>query len=638
MAAGRRLQADVASLDGLPEKLRHIVERCVAPDPENRWHAAADVKALLEWASEPEKKRKGRSRKPVLTLAGALGLLALTYFAYRYFAPASPNSSPTFTQITDLPGVEDFPSLSPDGKTVAYRKLSPDRGADIYVQRIGGNPINLTEDLGSGGADPAFSPDGDQIAFVSAGRADPSHRGLFVMGSTGESVRRVGDACSNPSWSPDAKEIVCSTQGTRPDRPEHVTIGQLWRVDVATGQHRVISGADAVHPDWSPHGKRIAYTGTVDGKTGVFTIPAEGGDPISIAHDASRDWNPKWAPDGQHLYFISDRGGRSNLWRAEVDEASGRVAGSPEAMTAGAAIATPTISRNGRHIAYAQASEEANIYKVAFDPSAGSLVGEPQQITRGSTLHERLAVSPDGKWLAYNTGEPPEHIFVMRSDGSGIRQLTNDTFRSISPVWSPDGRRIAFLSMRSAQWEIWLMNADGGGLEQLTHTEGTGEAVSQPGDWSPGGKKFLFLTTAKEPRVMSVGAGPGGQEPEPLPPTGRQEPLAFARWSPDGEKIALGFGGTTVPLLYSIRTHTYTALAPLPSPNEFVTAWLSDSRRAITRSLSGIGFIDTATGRRSQLFAVSANLLTSLTLSPDNRTIYFTRSVNEADIWMMAFN
>ena len=116
--------------------------------------------------------------------------------------------------------------------------------------------------------------------------------------------------------------------------------------------------------DWSPHGWRIAYAGIVNGMFDLFTIPAGGGDPVPVIHDAALDWNPRWAPDGRHLYFISDRGGRTNLWRVEIDEATGRVAGGPQAIITGAAsISSPTISRDGHRIAYTQTNIDANVFK-----------------------------------------------------------------------------------------------------------------------------------------------------------------------------------------------------------------------------------------------------------------------------------
>lgn len=298
-------------------------------------------------------------------------------------------------------------------------------------------------------------------------------------------------------------------------------------------------------------------------------------------------------------------------------------------------IDNPSISRDGHHIAYAQGNQEANIFKVAFDPRGETLIGQPQPITQGSTRRGGVAVSPDGNWLAYHTIEPPQHIFVMRSNGSVVLQLTSGTFRDTAPRWSPDGRRIAFRSDRSGQSDVWLINADGSGLQQLTHAAGTGEPVFGPGDWSPDSKRFLYLVVGKEPRLIDIDTPWNKQRPESLPATGLPGQVDFARWSPDGEKIALCWGCGFAPgvqRLYDIRTRTYTQLQ---SSLGVAAAWLSDSRRMITRRPQNFGILAVATSRSHELFALTANTITSLDLSADNRTIYVTRSINQADIWMI---
>src|SRR5262249_53459937 len=146
----------------------------------------------------------------------------------------------TFEQLTTQSGVKRFPSLSPDGKWVVYEG-NQSGNADIYLQSVGGqNPINLTKDSPDDDPAPAFSRDGDSIAF----RSSRQDGGIFVMGRTGESVRRLTDAGYNPAWSPDGATIVYATDeanvlGRR-------RISELWIVTVATGEKRRIFEGDAV--------------------------------------------------------------------------------------------------------------------------------------------------------------------------------------------------------------------------------------------------------------------------------------------------------------------------------------------------------------------------------------------------------
>src|SRR5262249_10243115 len=104
-----------------------------------------------------------------------------------------------------------------------------------------------------------------------------------------------------------------------------------------------------------------------------------------------------------------------------------------------------------------------------FDPVAETVKGDPTPITTGSTLWQPMAdVSPDGAWLAIASDQPRSALYLVRWDGNGLRQLTDDRGFNRVPKWSPDGRRIAFQSTRGGEWAIWTVNVDGSGLTQLT--------------------------------------------------------------------------------------------------------------------------------------------------------------------------
>ena len=160
---------------------------------------------------------RARSMKSAV-IAGTITLIVAAAATYAWWrlprsdAGALPGGSRVFTQLTKFAGREQFPSLSPDAKWVVYEG-NQTGNADIYLQSVGGqNPINLTADSPDDDTQPAFSRDGERIAF----RSEREGGGLFVMGRTGESARRISSNGYTPAWSPDGTRLVFGTDAAEP--------------------------------------------------------------------------------------------------------------------------------------------------------------------------------------------------------------------------------------------------------------------------------------------------------------------------------------------------------------------------------------------------------------------------------------
>ncbi|MCK5573707.1 MAG: PD40 domain-containing protein, partial [Bacteroidetes bacterium] len=360
----------------------------------------------------------------------------------------------------EIPGQEGYADVSPDGSFIVYTRGRYGSSRDIYWQRVGGsNPVNLTADSDVDNCHPAFSPDGSQIAF----RSEREGGGIFVMGATGESVRRVTDFGYNPSWSPDGNRIVVATESVEGPFDRELT-SHLWVIDVSTGAKQKIGQADAVQPSWSPNGHRIAYWGLPEGTKvrDIWTIPSAGGTPVRVTDDAHVDWSPVWSSDGRHLYFCSTRGGSMNLWRVRIDEASGATSGEPEPVPAPTGFAAfPHGARRTNQFVYVSDNSRLNIVKVAFDPESEEILPPPASVTRGSKFAVKPSASPDGKWVAFRGGRVQEDIFLVSPDGKQMRQLTNDTHRDLGPRWTPDGEHVVFYSNRTGRNQIWWIRSDG---------------------------------------------------------------------------------------------------------------------------------------------------------------------------------
>jgi Tol biopolymer transport system component/DNA-binding winged helix-turn-helix (wHTH) protein len=540
--------------------------------------------------------------------------------------------SATYIQLTDQPGQELYPSLAPDGKSFVYAGRATGNW-DIYFQRVGGkNPVNLTQDSTADDTQPAFSPDGEQIAF----RSERDGGGIFVMGASGENVKRVTDFGYDPAWSADGSQIVCDTVIANANT-RLSTDSRLFSVNVTTGEKHAITPAasNAEQPNWSPHGYRVAYWAQVQARVDVWTIPAGGGDAVRVTSDATVNWNPVWSPDGAYLYFASDRGGSMNVWRVPIDEKSGKVLGEMESVTTPSPYAgSISFSRNGRQMAYVQSSQTSNIYRVKFDSVREVAVGPPVAVTQGTRYANQAQSSADGEWVTFNGAN--NKIFIVRQDGSGLRQLTEDAYNDRRPNWSPDGKLIAFHSNRGGKVDIWTIRPDGGGLHQLTDIPGG--SVTHP-VWSPDGKKLVYSRMSGTPFVIDPDKPWASQSPQALPPLSEPGTMfEVSRWSRDGSKLAgfqiRGDGIFNGIGIYSFITGKYTRITDFGLDPD----WLQDGRRLIfTRNTPADGeiyLVDSQTRKVHSVFSVAPNLVNIASLSHDNRWIYFNIRSTEADIWL----
>ena len=609
--------------------LNRIILKALDKDRELRYQTAADLRTdLKRLQSEPTSTAPAlQHRRPFIPIAIVAGLIAITGVgAYRLGARrVSAPPQWTFTQLTHTPGFKFSPSLSPDAKTFLYSA----RG-DIFLQRSGGsNSVNLTADSPAIDSDPAFSPDGDRIAFYSARDGG----GVFVMGATGENPKRVASAGFHITWSPDGKRLAFSSEGMRNSVTQIPTQSRLYIVDLDSRTQRALGPNNALQPSWSPHRDRIAYFATRGGgaATDIWTLPVTGGDPVRVTNDEHVNLSPAWSPSGEWLYFTSDRAGTTNLWRVRIDEGSGRVLGTPEQITTPSSFSfMPSLSRDGRSIAYLQQSRTSNLQSVFFDPVA-ERTSTITPVTQGARLAWTPDLSPDGNWLVW-ASRGREDIFLVRPDGTGLRQLTDDSFSDRAPRWSPNGATIAFYSGRSGRRQVWTIRPDGSGLSQISDAETPVVYVV----WSPDSRR-IATGVGGEIHIYDALATRARGPVERIRIADGRQVLPWA-WSPDGKALAFGSRTTTEYsgiFLYSFETGRSEQLTSFG----WGAVWLNDNRRLLFTDKSRIYVGDRVTRKSKPVLSVAPQEIGwEMGLSKDNRRIFFNLDILESDVWLMTQN
>jgi len=624
----------------VPGALQAILSRCLEKRAADRFHSAHDLALALQAAgsgrtsSSAERAVGTRSSFRAAALMGLAGVaVGVTIAVAAMSMPGRPAGAPavgSLRQLTEGPGAESDPDISPDGHQVLYASAASGT-LDLYLMRVGGGrAIDLTAGSHSNSSEGAFSPNGEQIAF----RSDRDGGGLFVMGATGESARRLTADGYDPRWSPDGTRIAYATEGVQ-DPYSRAVRSSLWTVDVASGKATKIWDGDAVQPVWSPHGTRIAFWTNNGGQRDIQTVAASGGSPVDITNDPATDWAPEWSPDGRWLYFVSDRGGSPNLWRVHVNETSGAVSGQPEAVTNGMRpIASARFTRDGSRMVLGARDRSFDLTLYNFDPA------HPDRVSLRSTLHSPTlgwcAPSKDAVWLACTSRTAQEDIVLMRADGGETRRLTDDAYKDRIATWSPDDKSLAFMSTRSGHWDLWRIGADGSGLRQLTSTT---DANGSWAAWSPDGTRIATGSVVSAPYAIQVvdPSRPAGESVVATIPA--QERDDVNSWSSDGRLLV---GTSSNPAGQPIAVVVWDAAAkrvarrialPILRATAIDAEFVHGTHQVIVQTPDGVTVVDADSGQARVILKIprASVLLTS----GDGRTLLVEREAIEADLWLM---
>ena len=489
-----------------PAELDRIVTKALRKDREERYQAVKDLLLDLKVLKESRDFQTSLSTKikrhqtKVFLASAAVAVLIIggSYALYKLLnrnksQPADVPKILKTTQITFSPGLDGFPSLSPDGKSVAYS--SDQNGSfEIYVKQLspGGGELQLTND-GQQNLHPSWSPDGQRIAYYSK-----KHGGIWVVSAIGGPPKQLTEMGSRPAWSPDGSLIAFqSTLSGVVFSSRTMPPSSIWIVPAIGGTPKQISrpgnpSGGHSSPSWSPDGKRIAFEVSDYLAVAIWSIASDGSDPRKIAGGGQ----PNYSGDGRYIYFLSGEKAEAEIARLRLDS-SGAPLGAPSTVLqagGGSVFSEFAVSRDGKSLLYRVDRTVSNLRTISLSPSTGIPAGPPS---------------------------------IFASDTSSRNSL---------PRFSPDGRKIVLNRWRTTtSVDVWLADADGKNLTQLTSNPG----VDSQASWLPGENKLVFLSDrdSRHLRLWTISLTTGKQEF--LMDLG--EGVQFASLSPDGKQVAYNF-------------------------------------------------------------------------------------------------
>ncbi|MGA2857940.1 MAG: protein kinase [Candidatus Sulfotelmatobacter sp.] len=625
-----------------PPLLDHIVRRSLAKNPEERWQSAQDLKLELEWIRQagsqtgtPVLTAKKSKLKGVLVLSSALLLAAILLALGYFFFPSK--AAPAIWANLDLSGElmdeEGNISLSPDGQKVAYVAATPQGSLKLWVRNLASAKAQPLE--GTDAAEfPFWSPDSHTIAFFAGGK-------LKRIDASGEGMQSICDAGNGRggSWNRGGTIVfapniyggllrVGSGGGTPAEvtHPEQATRSHRWPTYLPDGRHFLFVSYDSSHPAE---------------ESGVYVGSLDSGEVKLVSKDIAS--NAVYVEPGYLLYV---REGKLKAQRFDLSQL--RLSGDP------ISIAESVRYVSDRRIADFSAMSNLLMLLppnsggrqlVWFDREGHQLAVAAPDVGRPSSGSNWIPLlSPDGSHalLERNRGNASDIWIYDLKTAAGTRLTFSDGF-SYLPIWSPDGRAMAYTSSGPDSPSIHLKPVSSGGADQrLEGTINQGEVGAN--SFSPDGR-FLAFTSFDRKTHLNVVPLFGDRKPFAFPRS--QGATSDASFSPDGKYMAYvsdesgrsevyvvsfpGPGGKwqistngasrtwwvghvdTGELLY---LDNQARLVSVPVRTQGADLSVGDSQLLLGgRSLANTGFIDiTRDGKRILLSQAQPNADTALTL------------------------
>ena len=588
-----------------PPRLAALLRRCLRKDTAQRLRDIGDARLEIDEAmAEPPgtsaagaggaaiaPARTSKTKEHLLTIGAAIVAAVAGVVATRLIDRAAPAEVETrltsVARLTHDVGLSEWPTWSPDASSIAFAS-DRDGDFDIYVRRVeGGQEVNVTDDPGQD-FQPAFSPDGETIAFVST---RSSRSGMIKIGATfGLEFRTYG--------------------------------GDLWTVPSLGGQPRRIA-EDANAPAWSPDGRHIGYVSGREEHRSILEAAVDGGPPKAILPGGQSTWEIirfRYVPGGKWISFETQH---SVVWIAPL---AGGAA--PRRLLDGTSHAWDA---SGKKIFYIIRNQEggATLRVVAFDPESGTLAGSAETLGVLTGLLRDLAVASSGGRLAVAEVEGSMNLSLLPLTSDGARPagpeviLNNGQVIDRYPAFSPDGRRIAYVSDRLGSMDVWIFDRDTGRQNRL-RLPGRALGTNIP-LWFPDGRRIIVLRQFDNGVYGLWSVAVDGSSAEELV-SASSDLSTGTTLSSDGRRLAFSNRRDGFLQIDAIDIVTKERRALTSSPSDKIAEdWSPDDRWIVYGSNEGgtvqVWRLDVASGKEEPLTSGNERVRHA-SYSPDGRMIY----------------
>ena len=569
--------------------------------------------------------RKTKARWLWSLTGAAAACLLFTLVAWRLTRNPlqSPSGSIEIVPLVALHGSQTSPAFSPDGNQVAFAEYEG-RDAAIYTALVGGDkPLQLT--VKSDVCCPTWSPDNRQLAFLRFLKKGFSINVVSALGGVEKTLYSAGSGlrgmCAHLDWSPDGKWLAFGEPRTNGYDPR-VALISLDDLSVRPLTAPIAQEYDC-QPTFSPDGSRVAFERGSIGGLGkdLFVIPVSGGEPHRLTFDNAWGGSPAWTQDGSEIVFSSNRGGPMNLWRVPAN------GGPPSPVPGVGAIAyAPSIPRKGNLLAYEQDTFTTGIWRISLKDETHSSGRQAPVIIGRGMVNTRPNFSADGKKVVFESDRLGfSDIWYCDSDGSNCTQLTSLHGTAGTARWSPDGSRIAFEFQGQHYYDVYVLEVPDGRPRRLVTFP---DADNGAPNWSRDGKWIYFYSSHEKGPLQLWKVPFQGGTPVRVTRNGG----GYATESEDGRFLYFSKaehsgvwrmplnGGEEERVLDQPEGYEWFNWALAPGGIYFVTQ--ADDQK------SKIEFLDLSTRKRT-LIDIVDKLGFGLALAPDRRSLLYSRTESE---------